>query len=131
MICRANALPEPLDGFPNACLKRLKSPAVPDIYNLRPLSGDFSLLFWNAGLSDQTGALVFFLGAPDGEIVNNALVIATIVDQGGVQQMFRARPRKGGYLVEAAHLKRGQYRLEIEIVTRGWLLTDELHFHKV
>ena len=72
-----------------------------------------------------------FLSDPDGKIVKNAQVVTTIVDQNGVQQMRRAKPLKGGYLVNTVYLTPGQCRLEAEVVVDGWLLTDEFQFQRV
>jgi hypothetical protein len=44
--------------------------------------------------------------------------------------MRRARPLKGGYLIDTAYLAPGPYRLEAEIITDGQLLTDEFLFRK-
>jgi hypothetical protein len=102
-----------------------------DHYNRAFLTGDFGLQFSRTSLSDQSGSLIMFLSGPDGKIVKDAQVVTTIIEPFGAQQMQRARPLKGGYLVDTAHLAPGQYRLEAEIITHGWLLTDEFHFQKV
>jgi hypothetical protein len=81
-------------------------------------------------MADQFATLVMFISNPDGKIVKDAQVVTTIIDQNGGQVMRRARPLKGGYLIDTAHLTPGPYRLEAEIVTNGCLLTDEFLFQK-
>ena len=106
------------------------SPAEEETFNVAFLNGDFGLHYSRDGMADRLGTLLMFLGGPDGKIVKNAQVVTTIIDQDGNQTMRRARPLKGGYLVDTEYLLPGQYRLEAEIITSGWLLTDELHFQK-
>jgi hypothetical protein len=104
--------------------------AEEDTYKVAFLNGDFGLFYSRAGAPAQFGTLLMFLSDPKGKIIKDAQVVTTIIDQNGTQTMLRARPLKGGYLVDAEHLTPGQYRLEAEIITAGWLLTDELHFQK-
>jgi hypothetical protein len=99
-------------------------------YNLAFLNGDFGLHKSRAAVHEQCGTMLVFLCGPQGKIVKDAQVVTTIVDQHGNQTMHRARPLKGGYLVDTEHLAPGPYRLETEIITAGRMLTDELHFHK-
>jgi hypothetical protein len=99
-------------------------------YNLAFLNGDFGLHNSRAAMHEQCGTMLVFLCGPHGKIVKDAQVVTTIVDQYGNQTMRRARPLKGGYLVDTEHLAPGPYRLETEVITSGWLLTDELHFQK-
>lgn len=71
-----------------------------------------------------------FITGPDGKIIKNAQVITTITDQSGSQQVSRALPFKGGYMVAIDHLATGQYLVATEIVTKGQLLTEEFRFSK-
>jgi hypothetical protein len=107
----------------------VQSPEADD-YHLAFLSGDFGLQFARTRMADQFATLVMFISNPDGKIVKDAQVVTTIIDQNGGQVMRRARPLKGGYLIDTAHLTPGPYRLEAEIVTNGCLLTDEFLFQK-
>jgi len=110
--------------------EQVTSPAEEEAFNVAFLNGDFGLHYSREGMADQLGTLLMFLCGPDGKIVKNAQVITTIIDQNGTQTMRRARPLKGGFLIDTERLLPGQYRLEAEIITAGWLLTDELHFQK-
>jgi len=104
--------------------------AEEDTYNLAFLNGNFGLNYSRTAVPEQLGPMLMFLCGPEGRIVKDAQVVTTIIDQDGNQTMRRARPLKGGYLVDTEHLPTGQYRLEAEIITAGWLLTDEIHFQK-
>lgn len=99
-------------------------------YHLAFLSRDFDLQFSRPLMADQFATLVMFISNPDGKVVRDAQVVATTIDQNGGQLMRRAQPLKGGYLIDTAHLPPGPYRLEVEIITNGQLLTDELLFQK-
>lgn len=130
MLFMANTFFSSIEEFGNANEKRVSPLFKSDNFNLTLLTGGFSLLLFKTGFLDQLGTLVMFLGDPDGEIVKDAQIITTIIDQSGTQQIRRARPLNGGYQIKTADLKSGQYRLEVEIVTYGWLLTDEFYFQK-
>ncbi len=97
-------------------------------YSLIFLTGDFGLSLSRSNVVDQAGSLVLFLTNPDGKIVKDAQVITTIVGQNGSQVMRRARPFKNAYLIDTGQLMPDRYRLEAEIVTNGWLLTEEFFF---
>lgn len=129
MVCMANTLPNPIEEFNDADEER-NSPLESDNFKQAFLTGDFELLLFNTRLKGRLGTMVMFLGDPDGELVKDAQVITTVVGQSGIQQMRRARPWKGGYLIDTEYLKFGQYRLEVEIVTDCWLLADEFYFQK-
>jgi hypothetical protein len=128
MLFMTNTLPCSIEEPANIDEKREPPPSEPDNFNLTLLDGGFSLLIFKTGFLDRPGTLVIFLGDPDGEIIRDAKIITTIIDQNGIQQMRGAQPLAGGYGVKTAHLRPGQYRLEVEIVTYGWLLTDEFCF---
>ncbi len=126
----ASAMATFVEEFDDVAEEQVIQSSEPDNYKLAFLTGDFGLHFSNMGSIDQSGTLVMFLSDPNGRIIKNAQVITTIIDQNGTQQMYRANPMKGGYLVNTTHLIEGPYRLEAEIVTNGWLLTDEFYFQK-
>lgn len=131
MAFPADALTSPAEEVDEATEKQAAQTATSDNYHLAFLTGDFGLQHAGSDASRQVGPLVMFLSGPDGKIVKEAQVVTTIIDACGNQSMQRARPLKGGYLVETAHLAPGQYRLETEIIVDGWLLTDEMTFQKV
>lgn len=74
--------------------------------------------------------LHMFITGADGKIIKNAQVVSTIIDRHGNQQLSRALPFKGGYILAIDHLSSGQYRVETEILTTGQFLTDEFRFNK-
>lgn len=92
------------------------------------LRSDFGLSPDRENISDQAGSLVMFMTNPKRKIIKNAQVVVTIVSQSGDQFMSRALPYKGGYLIRTDSLDPGHYRLDAEIVTDGWLLTDQFYF---
>jgi hypothetical protein len=104
----ANTLATPLDDFEDVAEERVAQPAASDSYKLAFLTGDFGLHFSGMGTIYQPGTMVMFLSGPDGKIVKNAQVVTTIIDQNGAQQMQRAQPLKGGYLVDTTYLPQGQ-----------------------
>jgi hypothetical protein len=126
----ANTYPSPSKEFDDADEER-NTPLESGNFKQALLAGGFEMLLFNTHLKGKLGTMVMFLGDPGGELVKDAQVITTIVGQSGIQQMCRARPRKGGYLIETEHLKFDKYRLEVEIVTDGWFLTAEFYFQKV
>ncbi len=130
MVCMANTSPCPIEEFDDAD-EELNPPLESGNFKQAFLAGGFELLLFNTRLRGKLGTMVMFLGDPGGELVKDAQVITSIVGQSGIQQMCRAHPRKGGYLIETEHLKLDQYRLEVEIVTDGWFLTAEFYFQKV
>jgi hypothetical protein len=130
MAFPANALANPNPELDDAAEERVAQSCEDDQYNMAFLSGDFDLYYAKEGMTDQIGTMVMFLSGPNGKIIKDAQVVTTIIAPNGSQQMRRARPVKGGYLIETEHLPPGQYRLEAEIITAGRLLTDEIHFQK-
>ena len=130
MACMVNTFTSPIEEFDDADEAR-NPPLESGDFKQVLLAGGFELLLFNTRLRGKLGAMVMFLGDFGGELVKDAQVITTIVGQSGTQQMCRARPRKGGYLIEMENLELGQYRLEVEIVTAGWFLTAEFYFQKV
>jgi len=100
-------------------------------YTVMFLRSDFSLSPGRNEISDSAGSLVMFMTNPEQKIVKNAQVVVTIVSPRGEQMMLRARPSKGGYFIPTEGLTPGQYRLEAEVITDGWLLTDQINFEHV
>ena len=121
-----NSVEEPKDTSEEQAIE----PVMADDYHVAFLSGDFGLQFSRIPMTDQFATMVMFISNPDGKVVKGAQVVTTIIDQNGTQMMRRARPLKGGYLIDTAHLAPGPYRLEAEIITNGQLLTDEFLFQK-
>ena len=103
-----------------------------DGYHLALMTGDFSLQLvgLNAHSKNPVGTLMLFVSNPEGRIVKDAQVITTIIDSFGNQQMNRACPCKGGYVIGIEHLLAGYCRVETEIAAGGRLLTDEFTFFK-
>jgi len=105
-------------------------PSTPDKYQMAFLTGDFGLIYAGPEDTKHPESLVMFINKPDGDIIKDAQVVTTIIDQSGSQVMRRALPFKGGFLVFTDYLQPGPYRLEAEIIADGLLLTDEFHFQK-
>lgn len=97
-------------------------------YTLAFVKGDFKLSVDRAEVADQADALLVFITNPHGKLVRDAQVVTTIIGPGQAPVMDRARAYKGGYLINTAALTPGRYRLEAEIITDGWLLTDQFTF---
>ena len=125
-----NNAEEPNDNSDEQAIEQAIQPVRDDDYHVAFLSGDFGLQFTRTPMTDQFATMVMFISDPDGKVVKGAHVVTTIIDQNGAQLMRRARPLKGGYLIDTAHLAPGPYRLEAEIITNGQLLTDEFLFQK-
>jgi hypothetical protein len=103
-------------------------PADSDNYSLTFLNADFVLSRDRSDIRDQAESLIIFVADPLGKIVKDAQVVTTIVGPYGDQLMRRAHPYKGGYVINTKMLTPGTYRVETEIATNGWLLTDEFNF---
>ena len=99
-------------------------------FHLAFVTGDFGLQTVSMEAGEPISTLILFISGTDGKIIKDAQVITTIIDQEGRQQMHRARPFKGGYMIPVDHLPSGQFRAEAEIVIDGQLLTDEFRFSK-
>jgi len=130
MALPADVLASGVEGIKDTTEELAVQSTEADDYHLAFLSGDFGLQFARTRLSDQFATMLMFISNPDGKIVKDAQVVTTTIDQNGGQLMRRARPLKGGYLIDTAHLAPGPYRMEAEIVTSGCLLTDEFLFQK-
>lgn len=100
---------------------------------------DCHLFFVKANLSMQeagmeAGApintLHLFVTGPDGKIIKNAQMVTNIIDQQGNQQLSRALPFKGGYLLDIAHLAPGPYLVEAEILANSQFLGKLFRFNK-
>ena len=110
-----------------------QSPAKADKgkdFHLAFMTADFGLQLVSTEAGQPIGTLLLFLSDTNGNIIKDAQVITTIIDQQGSQQSSRALPFKGGYMIAINHLPTGQYRVEAEVVTNGQLLTEEFRFNK-
>ena len=130
MVLPVEALANPVQEFDEIVEECEAQPSESDNYSLTFLKGDFSSQLAKIDTKDQPEYLVIFISDPDRKIVKNAQVVTTIIDQNGSQMMRRARAFKGGYLIDTGQLTSGQYRVEAEIVTNGWLLTDEFNLQQ-
>jgi len=110
-----------------------RSPAKDDKgkdFHLAFMTADFGLQLVSMEAGQPIGTLLLFLSDTNGNIIKDAQVITTIIDQQGSQQSSRALPFKGGYMIAINRLPIGQYRVEAEVVTNGQLLTEEFRFNK-
>jgi len=130
MALPADALANNVEELNDATEEQVTQTAEPDDYHLAFLSGDFCLEFSHAPVANPFPAMVMYVTNPEGKIIKDAQIVTTTIDQNGAQLMARARRMKGGYLIDTAHLQPGPYRLEMEIITDGRLLTDALLFQK-
>ena len=130
MVLPIEALANPVQEFDEIIEEREAQPSESDNYSLTFLKGDFSSQLARTDTKGQPEYLVIFISDSDRQIVKNAQVVTTIIDQNGSQRMCRARAFKGGYLIDTGQLMPGQYRVEAEIVTNGWLLTDEFNLRQ-
>lgn len=130
MVLPADAAVNPAEELDDPGGESAVEPSTPENFQRAFLSGDFGLNLARVAKASQPETLFMFINAPGGGIIRDARVVTTIIDQNGRQEMRRANPYKGGFLVFTDHLQPGPYRLEAEIVTNGWLLTDEFHFQK-
>ena len=99
-------------------------------FHLAFVTGDFGLQMVSMEAGQPISTLLLFLSSTEGNIIKDAQVITTIIDQQGSQQSSRALPYKGGYMIAINHLPIGQYRVEAEVVTDCQLLTEEFRFNK-
>ena len=100
---------------------------------------DCSIFFVKDNLSVQMASLDpgepvntfhMFVTDHDGKIVKNAQVVTTIIDKAGSQQLSRAIPYKGGYILAIDHLATGEYLVEAEIIAKNQLMVDMFRFNK-
>lgn len=91
-----------------------------------------NLSLQEAGLEagDPINTLHLFVTGPNGKIIKNAQVVTNIIDQQGNQQLSRALPFKGGYLLDIAHLAPGPYLVETEILASSQFLGKLFRFNK-
>ena len=131
MCLPAEATTNPSEEADDAKEEIAEEPVEANGYHLGFLAGDFNVQVADAATSQADAtALVLFINGIDGKIVKDAQVVTTTIDQLGNQTMRRANPFKGGYLISINDLRAGPYRLETEIITNGWLLTNEFNFRK-
>lgn len=121
-----DALANPVEEFDDDVKGSTAQYSESDDYNLALVTGDFGLQM----ASNNSNIPMIFISDPTGKMVTNAQVITTIIEPNGTQMMNRAWPFKSGYLLSTNHLSPGRYRIEAEIVTNGWLLTDAFSFMK-
>ena len=126
----AEAATNPSEEADDANGETVLEPFEANDYQLGFLTGNFNVQFADAGATRQAEDLMLFINGMDGKIVKDAQVVTTTIDQQGKQTMRRAYPFKGGYLIDTKQLHPGPYRLEAEVITNGWLLTNEFHFRK-
>ena len=74
--------------------------------------------------------LHLFITNPQQQLIKDAQVIVTVIDEQGSQRASRALPMKGGYQVAIDHLPAGRYLAEAEIATGGRLLANLFRFAK-
>jgi hypothetical protein len=99
--------------------------AVSDQYQLSLVVGDFGLLSQRENDLSFSDSPLIFVSDPTGKIIKNAQVVTTIVAVDGTcENMHRAWPFRGGYLVPTNDLPAGRYFVEAEIITDGRLITD-------
>jgi hypothetical protein len=130
MTLPANVMANPVSEVEDNVDEAAVEQELADDYHLAFVTGDFGLQFAMTDPDQSLGAMVMFISDRRGKIVKNAQVITTVIDQEGQRMMQRARPLKGGYLIDTMHLPSGHYRMEAEIVTGGQLLIDEFVFQK-
>lgn len=99
-----------------------------DDYAFIYLRSDFGESEGSAIRARRAGNLLLYICSPDGRLVRDAQVVTSVSDGLSLRQMTRARPMLGGYLLPVSHLPTGRYHVETEIVSDGWLLTDEFDF---
>ena len=99
-------------------------------FHLAFVTADFGLQMVSMDAGPPISTMLLYLSGTGGNIIKDAQVITTIIDQQGSQQSSRALPYKGGYMIAIHHLPIGQYRVEAEVVTDCQLLTEEFRFNK-
>lgn len=91
---------------------------------------NFSIQLASMHPGEPVNTFHMFVTDHDGKIVKNAQVVTTIIDKHGHQQLCRAIPYKGGYLLAIEHLAPGEYTVEAEIVAKNHLMVDMFRFAK-
>jgi len=125
-----DTLASPVDEMSDTNEEQVGHTSEGDNYQLSLVVGDFGLLQERTTTAHHADPPMIFVSSPNGKIVKDAQVVTTIIDANGRQTMCRALPFRSGYLVPTAHLFPGRYRIEAEIVTNGWLLTDMFNYVK-
>lgn len=126
-----DALANPEEDFNDTKDEQTVSVSEVDNYHVALVTGDFGLRLSASDKKNSQGPPLLFVSDATGKNIKDAQVVTTIIDSRGRQMMSQALPLFGGYLLLTNHLAPGRYRVEAEIVTNGWLLTDEFSFVKV
>lgn len=79
---------------------------------------------------EPVSTLHLFVTGNDDRIIKNAQVITNLIGEDGSQQLARALPFKGGYLLAIDHLCSGEYVVEAEVIAKGEFMTDTFRFEK-
>ena len=94
------------------------------------IKDNFSVQVASLDPGEPVNTFHMFVTDHDGKIVKNAQVVATIIDKDGGQQLSRAIPYKGGYILAIDHLAAGEYLVEAEILAKNQLMVDMFRFNK-
>ncbi|BCR06297.1 hypothetical protein DESUT3_33660 [Desulfuromonas versatilis] len=83
-------------------------------------------------LEDRDGdidpQLVLFVADPEGEPVEDAQVIFTVIDPQGTNLLAEATPRNGGYALRLNGRSSSTLRIETVVVKSRQMLLDDFHF---
>ncbi len=71
--------------------------------------------------------LVLFVADPEGEPVQDAQVIFTVIDPQGTNLLAEATPRNGGYALRLNGRSSSAIRIETVVVTSRQMLIDDFH----
>ena len=126
----ADAHANTIEDINNNTKEQVSPSSEPDNYTQTMTMEGFAPHLSKMETASNADFLLLFVNDPNGKKVKDAQVITTVIHPHGRQRMNRAQPFKGGYQVFVNDLSPGCYRLEVEIVTNGRLLTDEFSFVK-
>ncbi len=71
--------------------------------------------------------LVLFVADPEGDPVQDAQVIFTVIDPQGANLLAEATPRNGGYALRLNGRSSSTLRIETVVVTSRQMLLDDFH----